>query len=91
MYLDYLLLPFKLCLIDSEINKLTKELEVMANEFKLLFKMNSNTLENHPICRKNYAELKEKYRKNESIYKNWLTKKQEIKLKESNINLFMKL
>ena len=37
MYLDYLLFPFKLCLIDSEINKLTKELEVMANEFKLLF------------------------------------------------------
>lgn len=32
--------------------------------------MNSKTLENHSICRKNYAELKEKYRKNGSIYKN---------------------
>ena len=38
---------------------------------------------------KKYAELKEKYKKDEIVYKNLISQKEERKLKESNINSFI--
>ena len=55
--------------IDGEINKLTKELEEMANEFNLLVKMNTKTQQDQSLWRKKYAELEEKYKNKESEYK----------------------
>ena len=55
--------------IDGEINKLTKELEEMANEFNLLVKMNTKTQQDQTLWRKKYAELEEKYKNKESEYK----------------------
>ena len=75
--------------LDEEINKLSKELEEMANEFNLLVKMNTKTQQDQSIWRKKYAELEEKYKNKESEYKNLISQKEERKLKESNINTFI--
>ncbi|HIU70228.1 MAG TPA: recombinase family protein [Candidatus Enterosoma merdigallinarum] len=77
--------------IDGEINKLTKELEEMANEFNLLVKMNTKTQQDQSIWRKKYAELEEKYKKKESEYKKLVTEKEERKLKESNLKTFIEM
>ena len=44
-------------------NKITKELEEMANEFNLLVKMNTKTQQDKSIWRKKCAELEGKYKK----------------------------
>ena len=75
--------------LDEEINKLSKELEEMANEFNLLVKMNTKTQQDQSIWRKKYAELEEKYKNKESEYKNLISQKEERKLKETNINTFI--
>ena len=75
--------------LDEEINKLSKELEEMANEFNLLVKMNTKTQQDQSIWRKKYAELEDKYKNKESEYKNLISQKEERKLKESNINTFI--
>lgn len=77
--------------IDGEINKLTKELEEMANEFNLLVKMNTKTQQDQSIWRKKYAELEEKYKNKESEYKKLVTEKEERKLKESNLKTFIEM
>ena len=43
--------------LDEEINKLSKGIEDMANEFNLLVKMNTKTQQDQSIWRKKYAEL----------------------------------
>ena len=77
--------------IDGEINKLTKELEEMANEFNLLVKMNTKTQQDQSIWRKKYAELEGKYKNKESEYKKLATEKEERKLKESNLKTFIEM
>ena len=61
----------------------------MDNEFKLLFKMTNKTQQDQSIWRKKYAELEDKYKNKESEYKNFISQKEERKLKESNINTFI--
>ena len=75
--------------LDEEINKLSKGIEDMANEFNLLVKMNTKTQQEQSIWQKKYAELEEKYKNKENEYKNLINQKEERKLKESNINSFI--
>ena len=75
--------------LDEEINKLSKGIEDMANEFNLIVKMSTKTQQDQSIWRKKYAELEEKYKSKESEYKNLISQKEERKLKESNINSFI--
>lgn len=75
--------------LDEEINKLSKGIEDIANEFNLLVKMNTKNQQDHSIWRKKYAELEEKYKNKENEYKNLINQKEERKLKESNINSFI--
>ena len=51
--------------------------------------MNTKTQQDQAIWSKKYAELEDKYKNKESVYKNLISQKEERKLKESNINSFI--
>ena len=61
--------------LDEEINKLSKGIEDIANEFNLLVKMNTKNQQDQSIWRKKYAELEEKYKNKENGYKNLINQK----------------
>ena len=77
--------------IDGELNKLVKEKEEIYNEFNLLVKINTKTQQDQSIWRKKYAELKDKYKNKESDYKSLISQKEERKLKENNVKIFIEM
>lgn len=74
---------------DKQIEALSNELNNINKEFELFVKMNTTALQDQTIWRKKYAELEDKYKNKESEYKNFISQKEERKLKESNINTFI--
>ena len=51
--------------------------------------MTNKTQHDQSIWQKKNAELEDKYKNKESEYKNFISQKEERKLKESNINTFI--
>ncbi len=73
--------------LDKQIEALSNELNNINKEFELLVKMNTTTQQDQTIWRKKYAELEDIYKNKEAEVNLLITKKNEIKLKISKLNI----
>ena len=77
--------------MDKQIEALSNELNDMNKEFELLAKMNTTTQQDQTIWWKKPAELEDIYKNKEYELNSFITKKNEIRLKINNFNIFIEI